>query len=177
MKRNPKHRQPSALRRWLRFNLVGLIGVGVQLALLQLLLATTTLDYRVATLVAVEMTVLHNFVWHLRFTWRERRLRSLKVVLRRLMEFHLTNGTVSLAGSWTLMALLVGRARFPVIVANLVSIGVCSLVNFLLAEILVFRTPIGGRRSKGRSLQMPNRPPHPRDASLSFTLPSTCADR
>jgi putative flippase GtrA len=63
------------------------------------------------------------------------------------MEFHLTNGLVSLAGSWTLIALLVGRARVPVILANIVSIVACSMVNFLLAEVLVFRTPQRGRAS------------------------------
>ena len=141
MKRSNGARQPSAMRRWLRFNFVGLIGVGVQLATLQLLLLSTRLDYRIATLLAVELTVLHNFCWHWRYTWRERRLLSKRVVLRRLMEFHLTNGAVSLAGSWTMTALLVSHVRLPVIGANLVSIGACSLVNFLLAEVLVFRKP------------------------------------
>jgi putative flippase GtrA len=139
-----RHRRPKAMHRWLRFNFVGLIGVVVQLCVLQISISAK-LDYRVATLVAVEMAVLNNFFWHLRFTWRERRLQSSRLVLRRLMEFHLTNGLVSLAGSWTLMALLVGRARMPVIVANIVSIVACSMVNFLLAEVLVFRTPHGSR--------------------------------
>jgi len=132
---------PTALIRWLRFNFVGLIGVGVQLAMLESLLSATRMDYRTATMAAVEAAVLHNFCWHLRYTWRERRLNTVRLVLRRLLEFHLTNGAVSLAGSWTLMSLLVGRAGLPVIVANLVSIFACSLVNFLLAELLVFRKP------------------------------------
>jgi len=140
------HRQPKAMHRWLRFNFVGLIGVAVQLSVLQILISGK-LDYRIATLTAVELAVLNNFFWHLRFTWRERRLRSSRLVLRRLMEFHLTNGLVSLAGSWTLSALLVGRARVPVILANIVSIVACSMVNFLLAEVLVFRTPKRGRAS------------------------------
>ncbi len=169
--------QPSALNRWLRFNLVGLIGVAVQLAMVKLLLATTALDYRVATLVAVELTVLHNFCWHLRYTWRERRLSSANVVVRRLTEFHMTNGLVSLAGTWTLMALLVGRSRVPVIAANLVSIAACSLVNFLLAEILVFRTSISGRGSRARSLQIIHRSGTPQTSHVSFNLPSTCTDR
>jgi len=147
-------RQPSAMARWLRFNLVGLIGVAVQLSMVKLLLATNAIDYRVATLFAVEMAVLHNFCWHVRFTWRERRLSSAKVVLRRLTEFHLTNGLVSLAGTWTLMALLVGRARVPVIGANMVSIAACSMVNFLLAEVLVFRKTKSGRGSRTASLQL-----------------------
>jgi putative flippase GtrA len=141
-----RKQQPKAMHRWLRFNFVGLIGVGVQLSVLQILISGK-LDYRVATLVAVEMAVLNNFFWHLRFTWRERQLRSSWLVIRRLMEFHLTNGLVSLAGSWTLIALLVGRARVPVIVANIMSIAACSMVNFMLAEVLVFRTPQRSRVS------------------------------
>jgi putative flippase GtrA len=134
------------MHRWLRFNFVGLIGVAVQLSVLQILISGK-LDYRIATLTAVELAVLNNFFWHLRFTWRERQLRSSQLVLRRLMEFHLTNGLVSLAGSWTLIALLVGHARVPAILANIVSIVACSMVNFLLAEVLVFRTPQRGRAS------------------------------
>jgi putative flippase GtrA len=133
-------RQPKAIHRWLRFNFVGLIGVVVQLCVLQALISAK-LDYRIATLVAVEMALMNNFFWHLRFTWRERKLRSSRLVLRRLMEFHLTNGLVSLASSWSLMALLVGHALMPVIVANVICIFACSTVNFLLAEVLVFRTP------------------------------------
>ena len=139
-----RNQQPKAMHRWLRFNFVGLIGVAVQLSVLQILISGK-LDYRVATLVAVEMAVLNNFFWHLRFTWRERHLRSPRLVLRRLMEFHLANGLVSLAGSWTLIALLVGRARLPVIAANILSIVACSMVNFMLAEVLVFRATERGR--------------------------------
>jgi putative flippase GtrA len=146
---------PSALRRWFRFNAVGLIGVGVQIGVLQMLLTMTRIDYGWATLLAVEITVLHNFVWHLRFTWRERQLKSARLVWRRLATFHMTNGVVSLAGSWTLMQLLVGRAGVPVLVANLVSIGSCSLLNFLLAEVLVFQEE-RGRRGKSRYLQLSN---------------------
>ncbi len=144
---------PSALRRWLRFNFVGLIGVGVQLASVQFLLLTTKLDYRWATVFAVEIAVLHNFCWHLRYTWRERNIQSPRMVMRRLLEFHLSNGVVSLAGSWTLMSLLVGRARLPVILSNLITILACSLVNFLLSELVVFRRPpAGASRRIGRKI-------------------------
>jgi putative flippase GtrA len=174
MRRANGRHAPSALRRWLRFNFVGLIGVGVQLAMLEFLLAATGLDTRIATLVAVETTVLHNFCWHLRYTWRDRRIDSVQLVMRRLIEFHLTNGAVSLAGSWTLMTLLVRHERMPVIAANIVSIAGCSVVNFLLAEILVFRTEAGNSR-KTRRLRS-NNASRIRSCA-SFDLPSTCTER
>ncbi len=145
-------RNPTALRRWLRFNFVGVIGIGVQLAVLELVVTCCGLDYRIATLIAVEAAVLHNFYWHLRYTWRERHLRTAIVIGRRLAEFHLTNGLVSLAGSWTLVSLLAGRAHLPLIIANLISIGACSLLNFLLAEVVVFRGANRRKRARTRDL-------------------------
>ena len=178
MKRCTGKRAPSALRRWLRFNFVGLIGVGVQLAMLEWLLAASRMDYRTATLVAVEVAVLHNFCWHLRYTWKERRLDSARVVGRRLLEFHLTNGAVSLAGSWTLMTLLVGEARMPVVAANVVSIAACSFVNFLLAEVLVFREPNGKSRARRRASADDRKLQRTTKGTRSaIILPATCGER
>lgn len=60
------------LVRWGKFNLVGAIGIAVQFAALFSLKTELHLQYLVATAIAVETTVLHNFVWHERFTWVDR---------------------------------------------------------------------------------------------------------
>jgi len=62
----------STLTRWGKFNLVGAIGIGVQFSALFLLKSVLHLDYLAATAIAVEAAVLHNFVWHERFTWVDR---------------------------------------------------------------------------------------------------------
>src|SRR2546430_14050761 len=58
--------------RWLKFNFVGLVGIGVQLLALALLKSGLHLNYLLATALAVETAVVHNFLWHERFTWRGR---------------------------------------------------------------------------------------------------------
>ncbi len=73
-------------RRWLKFSAVGLVGVGVQLAVLALL-TKSGVNYLVATAVAVEVALLHNYAWHRRWTWADRDARS-----GRLLRFHLANG-------------------------------------------------------------------------------------
>ena len=52
------------LLRWAKFNAVGAAGVAVQLGLLALLESVLRLQYLVATALAVEAAVLHNFAWH-----------------------------------------------------------------------------------------------------------------
>ncbi len=61
------------LIRWVRFNLVGAVGMVVQLAALSLFNRLLHGRYLIASAAALELTVLHNFVWHTQYTWRDRR--------------------------------------------------------------------------------------------------------
>ncbi len=89
-----------------KFTLVGMLGFAIQLLMIQVFTALTS-NYLMATAVAVELTVLHNFVWHERFTWRERVATGVGGKLRRLVRFHVSNGATSIAGNLFLMRLLV----------------------------------------------------------------------
>jgi putative flippase GtrA len=129
-------------RRWLKFNLVGAIGIVVQLAVLGILNGVLRLHYLPATALAVEAAVLHNFLWHERFTWADRASVTRRQALLRLLRFNLTTGAVSILGNLLLMRLLVGQAHLPSVPANLMSIAVCSLANFLVSEYVVFRARV-----------------------------------
>jgi putative flippase GtrA len=74
------------IQRPVKFALVGAFGIVIQLLILEML-TTIGLDYFWATGVAVEAAVLHNFLWHQRFTWRDRRAQT----GMRLLRFHLSN--------------------------------------------------------------------------------------
>ncbi len=50
--------------RWVKFNLVGGIGIGVQLAALWVFADAFQWNYLIATALAVETAVLHNFFLH-----------------------------------------------------------------------------------------------------------------
>jgi putative flippase GtrA len=125
-------------RRWLKFNAVGLIGIGVQLAALAALRSLLHLDYLVATVLAVETAVLHNFLWHERFTWADRPAGRFRHATVRLVRFNASNGLVSILGNVLLIRLLVGGLGMQYFVANLIAIAACSLVNFLLSDCFVF---------------------------------------
>jgi putative flippase GtrA len=121
--------------RWLKFNAVGGIGILVQLSTLAILKSVFHWNYLIATGAAVETTILHNFLWHERFTWADR-ARSAGF---RLLKFNLTTGMVSLTGNLLLMSLLVGAWHFQYLIANGIMIGLCSLLNFVVSDRFVFR--------------------------------------
>jgi putative flippase GtrA len=134
---SPIKGSPGGLVRWLKFNAVGAIGIGAQLAMLTLLKSGLGLNYLLATALAVEATVLHNFFWHERFTWADRPTNDR---LKRLLKFNLTTGLFSIAGNVAFTKLLVnaGVAYLP---ANAMSVALCSAINFALNDRLVFVGP------------------------------------
>lgn len=130
----------TAFTRWMKFNLVGMVGIAVQLAALWLL-TSVALNYMLATAIAVETAVLHNFFWHERFTWIDRRNQG-RGSANRLLRFNLSNGLISIVGNLLCMRLLVGEVHLRPMLANLISIGFCSLVNFLVSDRWVFRSAV-----------------------------------
>lgn len=124
--------------RWIKFNIVGSIGIVVQLSALATFRYWLRLDYLLATGLAVEITVIHNFLWHERFTWADRQAVRPMQSLVRLAKFNASNGTVSIVGNLVLIRILVGELRSNYVTANLLAIAACSVANFLLGDRVVF---------------------------------------
>lgn len=124
--------------RWMKFNAVGAGGILVQLGVLAVLKSGLQLDYLVATALAVEAAILHNYLWHERFTWRDRVSAS---SLSRLAKFNLTTGLFSILGNVVLMRVLVGGAQLNYFVANVLTIATCSIINFAVSDRFVFGKP------------------------------------
>jgi len=58
--------------------------------------------------------------------------------LPRLLRFNLTTGGVSIVCNLALMKVMVGLDGMNYLVANGVAIALCSLVNFLVSDRIVF---------------------------------------
>ena len=123
--------------RWLKFNAVGLAGVGVQLAALALFAKVFHWHYLAATAAAVEVAVLHNFAWHVRWTWADRPAGAVATAAR-LLRFNLANGGVSLLAGAALMPLLVHTVGLHFLLANLLTVCACAVINYLAGDRWVF---------------------------------------
>jgi putative flippase GtrA len=115
------------------------LGVAVQLVTLATLTHQFGVHYLLATALAVEAALLHNFLWHQSWTWNDLKLGPAGGALGRLARFHFTNGLSSIVGNLVLMKLLVELFQLPVLVANLSAITILSIANFLMSHYFVFR--------------------------------------
>jgi putative flippase GtrA len=130
-----------------RFVVVGAAGFVVQLAAVHGL-TTAGVHYLVATALAVEAAILHNFVWHVLWTWRDRTTAS------RGAQFLRFNGWTALAsilGNVATAWLLVAGLGVPVVIANAVSVAALAALNFYGADRWIF----GAREAVVHAAAMP----------------------
>jgi putative flippase GtrA len=132
-----------------RFNLVGLMGAALQLVLLDLLMEWVRLSSVAAAPISVEAVILHNFLWHERFTWRDPAPVGLRRRAIRLRRFHASNGLISLVGNTLLPYCLSHQFRMPPLASAATAIALCGPINFLVADCWVYREPPSGGRRRG----------------------------
>jgi putative flippase GtrA len=122
--------------RFLRFNIVGAAGIGVQVFAVWLLADRMRLPISLATVAAVGAAVVHNYCWHRVWTWADRQ-RSDPAFLEFLL-FAGANGLVSLAGNVAIVTALTAFTRVGAVPASLIAIASCGVVNYWVADRAVF---------------------------------------
>jgi putative flippase GtrA len=125
------------MTRGARFVTIGSAGFLLQLSALWLLTAGAHWTWMPATCVAVELAIIHNFLWHVRWTWHDRH----GTWLARFVKFQLATGATSLGGNAALMVLFSGALGWPPLAANAAAVALLSLLNFVAADRWVFRLP------------------------------------
>lgn len=120
------------LQRYCRFCVVGGSGVIVDTALLCGFLAMGAFGGSLlfCKWAAAELALVNNFVWNERWTFRGRSDQmKVKDILYRCLRFHLICG-VGIAMSVMLLEIGVHFILLPVIVSNVIAIGMASLWNY-----------------------------------------------
>ena len=130
--------------RIVRFYTVGLIGVGVQLGALAILARGIGLHHAISTGVAVEIAVIHNFVWHERWTWAC----APSGLWTRFWKFNVSTGLISIAANVAITAALVELCGVPDVMANMAAIAATSLANYVASDAFVFRSARAGSLSE-----------------------------
>ena len=139
-----------------RFNLVGLLGSVLQLLLFYLSVKHLGLSAVKATPIAVELTLIHNFLWHEWFTWRYPRPIGFCERIVRLLMFHVGNGFTSLAGNTLLTHFLMEKLRVPALMSALAAIVICAPLNFVLADRWIFKRQMKTSAAPSRTLGGPS---------------------
>ena len=124
-------------RRVPAFVTVGAIGFLLQLGALAVMTLAAGWPYGPATVVAVQLAVMHNFLWHERWTWRDRTTSESGPVAR-FARYQVTSGATSLVGNLLGTWIFVEMLGMPVLAANAAAVAAMSVANFLVSDRWVF---------------------------------------
>lgn len=110
--------------RMFRFGVIGVSGVAVNLAILQCLIAGLHWRPEIASGLAVEASIINNFLWNNRWTFEQHH-----ISLARFGKYNL----VALGGlviTSVIFAVLLNHAGFHYLLAQLIGIGAAMAWNF-----------------------------------------------
>ena len=127
----------ASLARFFRFGVVGASGVVVNQGLLMLLHGTLGAPLLLASVVAIELSILTNFLLNHVWTWRL----SLRVpgLMRRCLHYHAAAVMAAFAGNVVVLMVAVEVFGVDYRIANLLGIAVGTVINFTAGELWIFR--------------------------------------
>jgi len=123
-------------RRWGVFNAVGLGGFVVQIGAIALLTRHFGWPAFAATVVALELAALQNFLAHSHWTWSDRPAAGMREWLRRYWRYQGAK-TASLAANLAITSLLI-HIGLPAEIANTAAVLACAIPNYIVSERFVF---------------------------------------
>ncbi len=126
------------LLRFVKFLLVGLSGVGVNLGLQWLLTRMAGWQDYAALATSIEVSIITNFTLNDNFTFRDRRVLTVKSTLWRLAKYNM----VALPGAfinWGVALLLIRFAGVPDLLSNFIGIVLATIWNYTLSNLWAWK--------------------------------------
>ena len=124
--------------RFMRFGVVGLIGVGLNTLLLTLMVEVMKIHYLPAAALATEATIIVNFALNDRWTFRASRTEI--SWLKRLKRYNLI-ALGGLAISLLVLMMLTSMLGMHYVLANLFGIGAATLWNYTVNSRMTYMLP------------------------------------
>lgn len=116
-------------KEFFKFCVVGTNGVFVNMGLFIILTRTLGMKLEYASPIAIEISIISNFILNNIWTFRARSVKS--SLLKRFVKFHIVAFSAGVVNYITLLSLVYGLGFLDVI-ANLVGIAAATLVNYIL---------------------------------------------
>ncbi len=122
--------------RILKFAVVGFSGVGVNMGLLYLLTEYIKIMYPISSIIAIEMSIISNFILNDLWTWRDR---IKKKLFYRFSQYHISVGLTAILANWIILVLLTEIFNIYYLISNLIGISIGTLSNYIINDLWTFR--------------------------------------
>lgn len=121
--------------RVMKFAVVGLSGVLVNMTVLFFFTEILRITYWVSGIIAIEISIIGNFILNDLWTWRDR---AKKRLLHRFTQYHISVGLTAILFNWLLLIILTEVFTVYYLLSNLIGIIVGTVSNYILNDIWTF---------------------------------------
>ncbi len=123
--------------RILKFGTVGASGIVVNMGTLYLLTESGLIPYFIASIIAIELSILSNFTINYLWTWRDRH--DAGTVWAKLARYHIVVGITAYLGNYMILIGLTELVGLHYLLSNIIGIGVAMMANFVINDLWTFR--------------------------------------
>ncbi len=127
------------LLRGTKFNLVAWLGMLVNSGCLYLFKGILGVPLIPASLMSIEIAIVHNFIWHRHWTWGDRDGEHPPPFLKQLLIYNLMTGLVDLVANVTVLWLLTTFLDIYYLIANVAGMILGPFIKFWLNEKVIFK--------------------------------------
>jgi dolichol-phosphate mannosyltransferase len=129
----------NLLFRLIKFGIVGTSGIFVNQGILLLCVEKFDIDYRIASLMAIETAIVSNFILNYHWTWKDRKAKKIKEKATAFLKFNTTSFVTAFLLNWITLVFLTEFVGLQYKISNLVGIFFAAGVNFFVSNFWVFR--------------------------------------
>ena len=127
------------IKRAIKFGLVGSSGVIVNQGLLILFTELVQFHYRVSSIIAIEISIINNFIWNNIWTWKDKKTDDSREKKVRFFKYNLISGGLAFINNYCILILLVEIFGLNVYLSNLIGIAFAMGFNFFLNHKWTFK--------------------------------------
>jgi len=126
-------------QRIIKFLIVGMSGLIVNIGSLYILKEFCKLHYLLAGFMAIELSIINNFLLNSFWTWKDRKVVSLKIFLFRLIKFNISTGLTTLFINLFVLWVLTEFLHIYYLFSQLIGIILGTIINYLIYYYWVFK--------------------------------------
>jgi dolichol-phosphate mannosyltransferase len=123
--------------RLIKFGIVGASGVVVNVGCLYLFTEFARTPYFIASIIAIELSIISNFTINLLWTWRDRSEEG--TLWTKIVRYHIGAGATAFLGNYLILVALTEFFGMHYMISNLIGIAVGTFSNYLINDLWTFR--------------------------------------
>lgn len=127
------------IRRFLKFCLVGISGVGVNMFFLWFFTEVVRIFYLFASPLAIELSILNNFILNDFWTWRDRGGPGKLNYFKRMVQYHISVSVSAIIANIFLLWFLTEIFNLYYLFSNLFGIAAGTLLNYFINDRWTFK--------------------------------------